>query len=51
MLQAFNTKYNLDLMIEPYEHEEAINLSLSSVYDLNDKLEILPFVEMMKELK
>lgn len=50
MLQAFDKKYDLNLDIVPHEHPESIDRRLSTVYDLNDRLEIPPFDKMIEEL-
>jgi dTDP-4-dehydrorhamnose reductase len=49
MLCRFKAKYNLDCEIIPVE-EPRVNRSLSTIYDLNAKLNIPSFDEMLKEL-
>ena len=51
MLHVFNDVFELDLDIELFEHPEPIDRTLSTVYCLNDKLEIPSFEKMVKDLK
>lgn len=50
MLQAFNKKYDLQLDIVAHVHPEPIDRRLSTVYDLNERLEIPTFEKMIEEL-
>lgn len=50
MLSAFNVKYDLGLDIVEHQHPETIDRTLSTVYDLNDRLEIPSFEKMIEEL-
>lgn len=50
MLMAFNRKFNLGLTIEPFEHPTPIDRSLLSCYELQDRLDVPGFEEMVKQL-
>ena len=50
MLHEFNKVYDLGLKIEPYEHPEPVDRTLSTVYSMNERLEIPSFSAMMSDL-
>ena len=50
MLCSFNKKYNLNLNIESYEHVTKIDRTLSTMFDLQRKLYIPNYEEMLDEL-
>jgi len=50
MLNAFNTKFDLNLDVEIFNAPVMVDRTLSTVHDFNAKLKIPPFHEMLKAL-